>query len=259
MSERVEQLYFDDIAEHRDTYMVHYRPPSGDAQFSSLSITFLALRAPPIDKVVEGEIRRWLARYQVPIMAFAWDRSEDLLSHEDSCSCVGWRDEVTGQIVLSWDYNDLTRYVEMWTAPEDWRTIFVDVPVRTKSQMRQLGGEATRKTRRQILSLRVLLVIWAVAIPVATALFEFFGPQWLAAFTLAIALASAWGTFRKLWGLERMSAREERDAEKRSKMEHYFYHCELNPAGFASLKLENFKRDAEDRIRKEAADMRRQR
>ena len=32
-------------------------------------------------------------------------------------------------------------------------------------------------------------------------------------------------------------------AEKRQKMEHYFYHCERNPEGFMRLKVENFERE----------------
>ena len=250
-----ERLHFEELKEHRGTYIVGYAPPFGDAKFSTLSITFLSLPTPPIREVVEGEIRLWLDRYPVPIMAFAWDSTEEILSEENSYSCVGWLDAVTNKAVLSWDYQDLTAITDKWHAPEDWRSIFADVPVRTGSQMSERGSKQTRERRRQVLWWKILLAIWAVGIPVGLALLEFFGPQWLAVFTLFVALASAWGAFRRLWGLEKVSKREERDAEKKRKMDHYFYHCERNPTGFAALKAENFAKDAEERVRGEAADL----
>ncbi|MCC5960053.1 MAG: hypothetical protein JJU08_12015 [Rhodobacteraceae bacterium] len=44
-------------------------------------------------------------------------------------------------------------------------------------------------------------------------------------------------------------------AEKKRKMEHYFYHCERNPAGFWRLKSENFESDKRERVRKEADEL----
>jgi hypothetical protein len=39
-------------------------------------------------------------------------------------------------------------------------------------------------------------------------------------------------------------------------MSHYFYHCERNPDGFARLKVENFEREAKERILKEVEALR---
>jgi hypothetical protein len=48
------------------------------------------------------------------------------------------------------------------------------------------------------------------------------------------------------------SQREKQKAEKDLKMQHYFYHGELNPDGFNRLKIENFDREAIERTHKEA-------
>ncbi len=48
---------------------------------------------------------------------------------------------------------------------------------------------------------------------------------------------------------------EEEKAEKERKMNHYYYHCERNPAGFARLLVENVEKDTSERIRKEAEEL----
>lgn len=54
-------------------------------------------------------------------------------------------------------------------------------------------------------------------------------------------------------GAHKVTPREEEKGEKQRKMDHYFYHCERNPDGFARLKIENFEKDAGERVRAEAA------
>ena len=53
------------------------------------------------------------------------------------------------------------------------------------------------------------------------------------------------GTYRaaKMSGWIKPSERQKSAAEKRQKMEHYFYHCERNPEAFMRLKVENLQRE----------------
>jgi len=63
-------------------------------------------------------------------------------------------------------------------------------------------------------------------------------------------------TARKLFWRVEPSKSEKEKAEKELKMSHYFYHCERNLEGFARLKIENFEREAKERILKETEDLR---
>jgi hypothetical protein len=57
----------------------------------------------------------------------------------------------------------------------------------------------------------------------------------------------------KLMGRIKPSKLELEMIEKQRKMEHYYYHCERNPLGFARLRAENFERDLSEKTREEAA------
>jgi len=59
----------------------------------------------------------------------------------------------------------------------------------------------------------------------------------------------------KIWARTKRSPAELAEAKKKSKMEHYYYHCERNPAGFLRLKGENFESDSRERVRKEADEL----
>ena len=56
----------------------------------------------------------------------------------------------------------------------------------------------------------------------------------------------------KTFGLLPRSDDERAADEKSERMEHYYLHCERNPAGFQRLKIENFESDAIERTRAEA-------
>jgi hypothetical protein len=90
---------------------------------------------------------------------------------------------------------------------------------------------------------------------VQIAVFEYLGPEWVGLVALLYVLWKALHAGMKLYGFSRPSAKEEREAERTRKMEHYFYHCELNPEGFGRLKTENFERDARKRTQAEAAQL----
>jgi len=78
----------------------------------------------------------------------------------------------------------------------------------------------------------------------------------LAIAVLLYSLSQAFRTARKLfWHLEPSKSEKEK-AEKELTMGHYYYHCERNPEGFARLKVENFEREARERIVKEAEALR---
>ena len=69
------------------------------------------------------------------------------------------------------------------------------------------------------------------------------------------ALWKAFVQLMKLLGKWPESASEKLEADKKQRMEHYFWHCERNPEGFQRLKTENFAREERERTSREAAEL----
>jgi hypothetical protein len=246
---------FSKIKEHRGLYFVEYGPPIPDTDFATLNLIFLqSLPREDVVKYLGDEIRHWIGRYPVPLMVWAFDDKEDILESPDGKErvLVAWNDAATGEVVLSWNIDDLSAHLNSVRPSPDWRTIYTDVSVRTDAEVKQAADQSFRLRVRQVRSLKLLLTLWLAAIPAGYAVFEFFGPGWLALIGLTFVLWKASKTALRIWGRTKPSAKENEKAEKDRKMRHYFYHCERNPDGFLRLKLENFEDDSRERVRKDA-------
>jgi len=97
------------------------------------------------------------------------------------------------------------------------------------------------------------LIIW-VLIPLFIIVFGF-ANIWIG-FTLFI-----YSLFKIIWKLLEIYGRPEKwlqkclpgykeKKEKEFKMRHYYYHCERNPEGFLRLKVENFKKEENEELKK---------
>jgi hypothetical protein len=253
-----DDLYFDTIKEKRRSYFVEYDPPIADHAVASLNLVFP--QAPVSDRVADlmlAELRHWIGRYPVPLMIWAWDDKEDMITPEgQSENClVGWPISDTGEIAHSWNIDDLSAHLKSAVPLPDWRIVYSDVKFRMDAEVKAEAKKNWDERRRQIITLKVILSLWLAAFPAAWAVFELLGPAWLGVLVLGYTLWKAWQTGREIWGHKKPSRSEEKKAEKQRKMAHYFYHCERNPDGFARLKIENFEKDRRERIRKEAEDL----
>ena len=204
---------------------------------------------------MENELRHWLSRYPVPLMIWAWDSKEDMIRPDGKGgNClVGWIDPAAGGVRHSWNIDDLTEFLNAAPSVPDWRAIYVDVAVRTDTEVKADAMRKLVERRKQVRILKIILLLWVAVLPATWAILEFLGPQWLGVVVLAYGLWKAWRAGMKIWGLTKSSPKEEEKAERQRKMDYYFYHCERNPDGFARLKLENFEKDAGERVRAEAA------
>lgn len=250
-----EKLHFDSIREARGSYFVEYQPPVGETNFAILNVTFPNdIAATLIPNLMMDELRLWLSRYPVPIMASAWDDKDDLISpSENSRFLVGWIEPKTGEVVTSWSIEDLTNFEKTAPASPDWCTIYTDVSFRTDAEVKASADKSFQESRKQIRLLKMMLVLWLAVIPVVIAVVEFLGPEWLGAIVLCYSLWNALSVALRIWGWTRPSRKEEDSAEMERKLQHYKYHCEKNPEGFLRLKAENFERDARKRAQTEAA------
>jgi hypothetical protein len=255
-----EILYFDLIKEARGSYFVEYQPPVSNNPFATLNLVYPeSYDLGSVADTMRAEVAHWLARYPVPIMAWAYDAAENSIrphGDADDGLLVGWYAPGTATLTYSWKVKGLPSFLNDTTNLPDWRTIYKDVPFRTDAEIKAKANREWNKTRKQNLTLKVILAIWLAVIPAAWAIIQYLGPEWLAIAVLLYSLWQAFRTARKLFWRVEPSKSEKEKAEKELKMGHYFYHCERNPEGFARLKVENFEREAKERIRKEAEALR---
>jgi len=255
----VEKVYFQELKVRRDDYFVTYRPASPPFDFASLFLTFLSTRSNDVVlAALEYELQIWLRRYSVPIMATAFDDTDSVISLSEDIfenGLVGSIDPDTGKIMSSQTLSDLSDFTKLHPLPENLRDIYSDIPFETERQRKQKVAESLSKTRRNVWATKAIVLFWFVVVPIGVALFEYFGPGWLGTVVLAYALWKAFQEWRRLTGRKKPNEREKEEAEKKTKSDHYFYHCERNPKGFLRLKLENFEEDARSRTRKEAAEI----
>ena len=203
---------------------------------------------------MKTEVAHWLARYPVPIMAWAWDAAENAIrphGDEDDGLLVGWYAPGTVTLSQAWKTRELPPFLNETTNLPDWRTIYKDVPFRTDAEVKENAKREGTKIRRQNRTLKFILAIWLAAIPAAWAIFQYLGPNWLAIAVLLYSLWQAFRTARKLFGRAEPSKSEKEKSDKDLKMRHYFHHCERNPQGFARLMAENFDVEAKERTLKE--------
>ena len=96
-------LFFETVKEDRGQYFVEYHPPNRSLPFASLSLVF---PDPPDNKViapaVETEVRTFLARYPVPIMAFSYDGAGASIDLELGSYLFGWTKEGNKEHHLHW-------------------------------------------------------------------------------------------------------------------------------------------------------------
>jgi hypothetical protein len=256
-------LHFDRIKEDRGSYFVEYQPPISNNPFATLNLVYPESYDPgSVPETMKAEMAHWLARYPVPIMAWAYDAAENSIrphGDEDDGLLVGWYSPGTANLTFAWKVDGLPPFLNDTTNIPDGRTIYKDVPFRTDTEVKASANQEWLKARKRNLTLKIILAVWLAAIPAAWAIIQYLGPGWLATTVMLYSLWQAFRTARELFWRVEPSKSEKEKAKKELRMRHYFHHCERNPEGFARLKSENFEREARERILKEAEALRRKR
>lgn len=251
-----EILYYKEIKEGRGDYFVEYHPPVSKTPFATLSIIYpKGHTTERIKRDFQIEAMHWLGRYNVPIMASAWDAKEDLIyangTYEEA-HFYAWYQPGTKNVVSTCKKEELPALFNDTENRPDWRTIYTDQTARTDAQVKADALKSLGQTRKGILIWKAVLTLWLAVIPASWAIIQYLGPEWLAAAVLLYSLWQAVHAWRKIMGYAKPSRSDKEKSEKELRMQHYFYHCERNPEGFARLKIENFNRDASERVRQEA-------
>lgn len=249
-----DEIRYESIKEGRSWYYVVYSPPLLDYLFASLYLT-IEQEAPPgsVAALMETEAREWVSRYPLPVMVTALTLDEDRVKLDGARPCdhlFAWPG-ANGDVEMHWR---LVPNGELPTTAKDKAYIhqlFVKVPHRTGAEIRA----AALRYARQAKAGWWLVLVWAVVVPLAVAVLEWWSDL-LGLVVLAFAFTKAGVKALRLSGKLPRSASEKEKEALDLRMRHHHYHCELNPEGFARLKAENFRKEAMERTRAEAASLR---
>jgi hypothetical protein len=246
-------IYFDALREDRGSYFVEYKPPISGSPFATLQLVVPDVASVPrIAEAMESELAAWLRRYDVPVVITSFDGTGNLISLDGIrrySHLSGWRESASGAVRSHWRSVTNEEWPQAALESAALRRIYGDIPFRTSAQLRKAARAQSRVARFGWW----LVFTWMVAIPLGFAILEFDGPVWLGRLTLGYALAVAYVQALQLLGWWPKTDADRAKEDKELRMRHHHYHCEMNPEGFERLKRENFERDAQAEIKREAA------
>ncbi len=247
--------------EPRNGYYVEYVPPRSDNWLATLNLIFLS--PTPIHKIIElleAEFKYWAEKYPVPLMASAFDDTDSLISlspNKTSNNINGFYDTATRQLKSSWLLMKDKEFPEQLKTKKHLQDVYQGIPARTEKEIKA-DAVAQRKQIHRAKSLLVLsLFIWFIVVPLVIKYFENLY-VWFATILLFISYIQNAKKWLKHAGYIKPSEQEKRDAEKESKKNHYFYHCERNPNGFIRLKIENFDNETKQNNMKQMDELQKQ-
>jgi|SRR5690625_4608507 len=255
-----QQTYiFESIKELRDNYFVEYDPPGGTARFAELILVFYnGVNSATAKNKMETEAEIWTKRYAVPVMVFASDEKDDpieISSSRNGNHLIAWR-HPNGQLEKHWKLLKDEEIPDDALDPDYLLKVYEDIPYRTKEEVRE---QANRKwiQRRKGIRVGVAIVFWwAAVVPMGIAILGWANPM----VGLLSTLYALWIAARKgglMIGWLKPSYFEKMKREKKRRMDHYYYQCEKNPAGFQRLVAENVEAEERDRIKREADELKR--
>ena len=236
------RVFREKLKEHRGRYFVTYQPADSRQKFSVLNLVFLNgdLDCTRVATVMERELQYWLQRFSVVTLVSAFDLKDDLI---DLSACrqtshlMGFISSA-GAVTKQWKIIPESELPPELISTDYLNRIYATVPSRSADDVRSQSRLEAKMLKRAATVILVFIIIAPLAIAVLSLGITWIGYVFAGASILAGLFKAA-----KTFGWVKPSEREKRAAEKRQKMEHYFYHCERNPEAFMRLKVENLQRE----------------
>ena len=254
-----ERLLFSPVKVHRGWYLIEYAPPIHGFPFATLSLTTLAESGSErIAVAMEEELATWLARYDLPIMASAFDASEDLLRLEGVRAfphLTGWLDPSTGTLCAHWRRVPSSELPPNELSAARLRRIYSDVPFRTSADLRA----KVIAHRRVVYGAKVLAFLGLVVVPAVWLAVEANAPGWLSTVLALYGVVQIYIQALKLLGRWPRTNADLVKAEEELRAKHHHYHCERNPEGVRRLVAENVERETRQKTHEEAERLRSER
>ena len=202
---------------------------------------------------MESEMKTWLNRFRVPVLVSGYDVTEDLIrlpKEQGGSHLMGYVDANNQSVVQRWGVFENEELPPSQMTNDHFALVYTGIPFKLRKDVREKVEREHRKLRIGLRIFRAAFIFIAL-VPVAIELISL-GVTWLAYLLQIVSILTGVYKVAKAAGWVQQSKRTKEDAEKQSKMEHYYYHCERNREAFERLKIENFRRDTAERTRKEA-------
>ncbi len=246
-----DDIRFGSFKEDRDWYFVEYSPPMANYRFSLLKLSVVEARdAQAVATAMESEVRMWLRRYPVPVMAIAFSADGDVLSLKSVRPIdylMAWLDPDESQLVLRWELVKNDALPDVALNRKFLKEVFANVPSKT---CREIQEEVAKHVATQKVGWW-LVFVWAALVPLGVAVLEWWSDL-LGLVVLGYAFVKATTQALRLTGhLPKSTRQREKEAED-LKMRHHHYHCARNQEAFERLKAENFHREDIERTKAEA-------
>ena len=203
--------------------------------------------------IMEKELACWIDKYPIPTMVCACDDTGSFIyvKNSDGSNLLGWIDPETKQLKTSWNPNNFQKYDgKPEYFKEGWDKVYKEVGYRTQAQIKEKADAWTRQQKKEIRVLQLVMLAWFCMIPATWLFMQQFGSKWIGWAVYVYACAKILLEAKKIY-FPKTNKRETPEEEKKHKMEHYYYHCERNPEGFAKLRAENFANDLREETVKE--------
>jgi len=246
-----DDIRFGSLKEDRDWYFVEYSPPMANYRFSLLQLSVVEARdVQAVATAMESEIREWLHRYPVPVMATAFSADGDVLSLKGVRpidNLMAWLDPAESQPVLRWELVKNDALPDVALNRKFLKEVFANVPSKT-------GREIHEEVAKHVATQKVgwwLVFVWAIVVPLGVAVLEWWSDL-LGLVVLGYAFVKAATQALRLTGHLPKSTRQRQKEAEEQKVRHHHYHCARNPEAFERLKAENFRREEIERTKAEA-------
>ena len=244
-------IRFSSLKEDRGWYFVEYSPPITNYRFSTLQLSVVeSTNDQAVAEAMESEVREWMDRYPVPLMATAFSVDGSVIpltGLRPIAHLMGWHPAVGSQPILMWELVDNDRLPDCALDREFVKTTFANIPSKT-------GREIKSEVAQYIATMKLgwwLVFVWAVVVPLGVAMLEWWSDL-LGLLVLGYAFVKAAIQALRLTGRLPKSNRQRETEARELRMRHHHYHCERNPEAFERLKNENFSTEEIERTKAEA-------
>lgn len=244
MKNNIDQLWHT-IEEARDNYFVSYAP-AGKCRYLAMVVLTYPAKIPSyriIAKAIEDELRYWMSRFNVPIMATAESASEEAIEfgEEFKDGFLFGHIKENNELDLNWGPISDDSIPEILKTPEHRNKEYQDVPYTSKSQI----IENQKQHKRIVQTGKGLVLFWFVVIPAFIAVVGYFNWFYVGLIAMIYSLFKALIEALRIQGYVKESRYDEQKSDEEREKEHHHYHCKRNPDSFARLMAENYKREDE--------------
>lgn len=232
----------DKIKEHRGEYYLTYQPADCRQSFAALNLVYLSAvpGCTSVATTMERELNVWLRKFPVPTLVSSFDLKENLIdvsACRETSHLMGYISS-SGEMVKQWRIFADTELPRELISADRLAEIYKSIPSRNADEVRNQARAKAKTLKRAA----TLISVFVIGIPLAVEILSF-GITWIGYVIAGVSVLIGLYKAAKAFGWIKPSERQKRAAEKRQKMEHYFYHCERNLEGFMRRKIENFERE----------------